>query len=127
VRYTPTWLTVPLDDTQPQTLDLAEPKLVDDGPVRITTAPTGDPVMDNTAGVLAATIPTDDATPADCAEAIQGTREGEYRLPLRDDRTYCLMTAPDRDEPQTLVRVDVQRPDDDGELKLRLTAWDAVP
>ncbi|NMO51389.1 hypothetical protein HH310_09325 [Actinoplanes sp. TBRC 11911] len=127
VRYPATWLTVLLDDAEPQTLNLAQPKIVDDGPVRITTSPTGDPVLSNTAGVLAATIPTDDVAPVDCAAAIEDTEDGEKLLDLRDDRSYCLMTPPVGEEPQTLVRVDVERPDDGGgEIRLCLTAWEAT-
>ncbi|XVU25392.1 hypothetical protein ACQPZJ_50885 [Actinoplanes sp. CA-054009] len=124
LRYPATLVAVPIGDTGPQSLNLDEPKIVNDGPVRISASPdTGDSVLDSGGGVLAAMIPASDVTPGDCAQAIQETPGSQ--LPLRADRTYCLMTA--RSEPQqTLVRLNVERPQQEGELLLRIKAWVAV-
>ncbi|XVV12692.1 hypothetical protein ACQP2X_49300 [Actinoplanes sp. CA-131856] len=114
---------MPIGDMGPQSLNLDEPKIVDDGPVRITASPdSGDSVLNSGRGVLAAMIPAADVTPGACAQAIQAAPGS--RLPLREDRTYCLMTAGSQ---QTLVRLNVEQPEQDGELLLRIKAWDALP
>ncbi|WP_097325349.1 hypothetical protein [Paractinoplanes atraurantiacus] len=116
---------MPISGAAPQSLALDEPKIVNDGPVRISASPgTGDSVLASSGGVLAAMIPTADATPGDCAQAIQQTPDSQ--LPLREDRTYCLMTA-DSDPQQTLVRLNVEQPHQEGQLLLRIKAWDATP
>ncbi|MFF5082015.1 hypothetical protein ACFY36_33610 [Actinoplanes sp. NPDC000266] len=125
LRYPATLVAVPIGDTGPQSLNLDEPKIVDDGPVRITASPnSGDSLLNSGGGVRAAMIPAADVTPGDCAQAIEETPGSQ--LPLREDRTYCLMTA--GPEPQrTLVRLNVEQPGQDGELLLRIKAWDALP
>ncbi|GAA0451778.1 hypothetical protein Ade02nite_76810 [Paractinoplanes deccanensis] len=127
VRYPATLVTVPIDDTGPQSLDLAQPKIVDDGPVQISASPaTGDSLLANDDNVRAAMIPAADVTPDDCADALRATPGPGSPLPLRTDRTYCLMTASPA-EPQTLVRLNVEEPQQPGEITLRLKAWDAMP
>jgi hypothetical protein len=128
MHYPATSVTVSLADTGPQSLDLGEPKIIDDGAVRITTEPdTGDPVLDNTADALAAAAPTAGATPGDCAAAISTAPEGQSWLPLLPDRTYCLLAAtpaPAGEQPRTLVCLHVERPERDGEITLRITGWE---
>ncbi|MEV4345401.1 hypothetical protein AB0J83_13065 [Actinoplanes sp. NPDC049596] len=131
VRYQATLVPVPLGGagtgTGTPSLELTEPKVVDDGPVRISGAPgTGDSVLTNDAGVLTAVVPSPGAGPDDCAAALRETTGSESPVPLREDRSYCLMTA-SRGEPRTLVRLTVEQPEQDGEILLRVKAWDVTP
>ncbi|MEU8816285.1 hypothetical protein [Actinoplanes sp. NPDC048796] len=115
---------MPIGDTGSRSLALDEPKVVDDGPVRITASPgTGDSILNSGAGVLAAMIPAAEVTPGDCAQAVEDAPGAQ--LLLREDRTYCLMTAGSGPR-QTLVRLNVERPQQPGELQLRIKAWVTV-
>ncbi|BAL87651.1 hypothetical protein AMIS_24310 [Actinoplanes missouriensis 431] len=130
VHYAAMSLTVPVDDEEPQAIDLAEPRTSPGGAgaVAISAVPdTGDLMLEPTSDVQAATISTAAATPDECAAAIRDDPAGDAPLKLRDDRTYCLLTPGEQADGDTLVQLTVDEKDDDaGEVVVHLAAWNVA-
>ncbi|MEU4563783.1 hypothetical protein AB0F72_35860 [Actinoplanes sp. NPDC023936] len=127
VHYAAMSLTLPVDDEQPQAIDLDEPRTTagGDGAVAISAVPdTGDLLLEPADDVQAATVDAAGVTPDECAAAIRDDPAGDTPLKLRDDRTYCLLTPGEKVDGDTLVQLTVDEKDDEAdEVVVHLSAW----